>query len=85
MFFDPNGMEDYEVDKKGNIKPVYDEKGNHRGAGQPDRLIAGTATYDEKGNLTSKEFETFSNGFIFLETSKKEVIQEIKQGGKIKL
>jgi hypothetical protein len=57
-------MEDYEVDKKGRITLVLDKEGKPRGVGQPDRLIAGTATYDDDGNLTNSNCEEFVNGFI---------------------
>jgi hypothetical protein len=55
MLFDPNGMEDYEVDKKGRITLVLDKEGKPRGVGQPDRLIAGKARYDKEGNLKNSD------------------------------
>jgi len=79
MLFDPDGKEDYEVNRRVNIKSVMDSEGKPRGLGQPDRLIAGKARYDKEGNLKNKDKNVLTLKSNLIQS--KEVGNNVEKGG----
>lgn len=78
MRIDPTGRDDFEVDKKGCLSIIEKTRGN----GQPDRLIAGTATYNKKGELKkSNNFIEVEKGILNDESIKDKFATEKVVGG----